>query len=100
MTRLRSCTRPTPNDAAVQPFDGRGCSIGTLLCSVFSLYMHTLPLEGYDAGTPVQVHRKTLPAYYGAREIYSVGDKAHDPRLSANGHPDTTAIEGNQSRIV
>lgn len=54
----------------------------------FSLYMHTLPLEGYSASTPAQGHAKTLPAYYGASEIYSVGDKAHDPRLSADGHPD------------
>lgn len=57
----------------------------------FSLYMHTLPLEGYSAGTPAQGHAKTLPGYYGASETYSVGGNAHDPRLGADGHPDNSA---------
>jgi predicted chitinase len=58
----------------------------------FSLYMHTLPLDGYGAGTPLQGHAKTLPAYYGASQIYSVGSKASDPRLTAQGHPDHTTL--------
>ena len=54
----------------------------------FSLYMHTLPLDGY--GTSAQPHgsAKKLPDYYGAGEIYSVGSKANDPRLDAQGHLD------------
>ena len=47
----------------------------------FSLYMHTLPLDGYGAS-------KTLPSYYGATDIYTVGAKAKDPRKNATGHED------------
>lgn len=52
----------------------------------FSLYMHTLPLEGYGAHGPA----KTLPAYYGSTETYVVGTKAHDPQLKATGESDST----------
>ncbi|HJP69322.1 MAG TPA: SH3 domain-containing protein, partial [Sphingomicrobium sp.] len=51
----------------------------------FSLYMHTLPLDGYGAS-------KTLPSYYGATDIYTVGAKAKDPRKNAAGHEDHTQL--------
>jgi len=54
----------------------------------FSLYMHTLPLDGYGASAQPHGQAKTLPAYYGAGEVYSVGSKANDPRLDAQGHAD------------
>jgi predicted chitinase len=51
------------------------------ILTFFSLYMHTLPLDGYGAS-------KTLPSYYGATDIYTVGAKAKDPRKTAAGHED------------
>jgi predicted chitinase len=56
----------------------------------FSLYMHTLPLEGYGQGAQPNGPAKTLPAYYGATETHVVGAKAHDPQLKATGQPDST----------
>ncbi len=47
----------------------------------FSLYMHTLPLDGYGAA-------KALRAYYGATDIYAVGNKANDPRKNVAGSED------------
>ncbi|CAG9213533.1 hypothetical protein BCAR13_280001 [Paraburkholderia caribensis] len=47
----------------------------------FSLYMHTLPLDGYGAA-------KALRAYYGATDIYTVGNKANDPRKNVAGSED------------
>ncbi|CAB3709880.1 hypothetical protein LMG24076_03929 [Trinickia soli] len=47
--------------------------------------MHTLPLDGYGAS-------KTLPTYYGATGIYTVGAKAKDPRKNAAGHEDHTQL--------
>jgi hypothetical protein len=47
----------------------------------FSLYMHTLPLDGYGAS-------KALPSYYGATDIYTVGTKANDFRKNAAGQED------------
>ncbi|MGF6575061.1 putative chitinase [Paraburkholderia sp. GAS333] len=56
----------------------------------FSLYMHTLPLDGYGPGAQPNGPAKTLPSYYGATETYVVGAKAHDPQLKATGQPDST----------
>ncbi|MDR6411728.1 glycoside hydrolase family 19 protein [Paraburkholderia terricola] len=56
----------------------------------FSLYMHTLPLEGYRPGAQPNGPAKTLPAYYGATETYVVGTKAHDPQLKPTDEPDGT----------
>ncbi|ALK32433.1 hypothetical protein Bpla01_25110 [Burkholderia plantarii] len=60
----------------------------------FSLYMHTLPFDGYDAKPPAHGPAKTLPAYYGASEVRSVGTGASDPRLTTAGanHADNTAL--------
>ncbi len=58
----------------------------------FSLYMHTLPFDGYDANPPPQGKAKALPAYYGATEIRSVGDSASDPRLTGSGDPDHASL--------
>jgi predicted chitinase len=55
------------------------------ILTFFSLYMHTLPLDGYGAS-------KTLPSYYGATDIYTVGAKAKDPRKNAAGHEDHTQL--------
>ncbi|WP_442807476.1 hypothetical protein [Trinickia soli] len=55
------------------------------ILTFFSLYMHTLPLDGYGAS-------KTLPTYYGATGIYTVGAKAKDPRKNAAGHEDHTQL--------
>lgn len=74
---------PPPSDNSPPPAED--------VLTFFSLYMHTLPLDGYDASTQPQSHAKTLPAYYGAGEVYSVGSKANDPRLDAQGHTDNSA---------
>ncbi|WP_321786550.1 hypothetical protein [Paraburkholderia sp. J94] len=58
----------------------------------FSLYMHTLHLKGYNAPDAPQGHRKTLPAYYGVSDIYSIGTGASDARLTADGHPDNSSL--------
>lgn len=58
------------------------------MLTFFSLYMHTLPLNGYAPHGPAS----TLPAYYGASEIYTVGSKALDPRMAAEGHFDKTVL--------
>lgn len=56
--------------------------------TLFSLYMHTLPLDGYSATSQSNAPKKTLPAYYGASVTYSVGTSASDPQLKATGEPD------------
>ncbi|MFP3588393.1 SH3 domain-containing protein [Paraburkholderia sp. SIMBA_055] len=56
----------------------------------FSLYMHTLPLEGYGQGAQPNGPTKTVPAYYVATETYVVGTKADDSQLKPTGHPDST----------
>lgn len=58
----------------------------------FSLYMHTLPLEGYGPGAQPNGPAKTLPGYYGATETYVVGTNARDPQLKATGQPDGTTV--------
>ncbi|WP_144137652.1 SH3 domain-containing protein [Paraburkholderia sp. BCC1884] len=85
--------------AAPQPSNGNGTSPGTAnapppgdVLTYFSLYMHTLPLDGYDASHPPHGAAKALPAYYGASHIYSVGSKANDPRLTASNQHDSAAI--------
>lgn len=56
----------------------------------FSLYMHTLPLDGYGSEEHPGAPAKTLPAYYGATDTYVVGAKAHDMQLTTTGHADST----------
>lgn len=74
------------NALATQPAAQNSTPPAQDVLTFFSLYMHTLPLEGYGAHGPA----KTLPAYYGSTETYVVGTKAHDPQLKATGQPDTT----------
>ncbi|WP_186259136.1 hypothetical protein [Burkholderia gladioli] len=62
------------------------------ILTFFSLYMHTLPFDGYDVSRPSYGQAKTLPAYYGASEIRSVGASASDPRLTDAGHADPAAF--------
>ncbi|WP_321904683.1 glycoside hydrolase family 19 protein [Paraburkholderia tropica] len=56
----------------------------------FSLYMHTLPLEGYSSSSQGNASKKTLPAYYGSTVTFTVGASANDPQLKATGEPDST----------
>ncbi|WP_176080452.1 SH3 domain-containing protein [Paraburkholderia tropica] len=56
----------------------------------FSLYMHTLPLEGYSSSSQGNASKKTLPAYYGSTVTFTVGPSANDPQLKATGEPDST----------
>jgi predicted chitinase len=58
----------------------------------FSLYMHTLPFDGYDASPAPHGRTKTLPAYYGGSELRSVGTSASDPRLTSAGHADPASV--------
>jgi len=67
----------TPNAAPAQNTSTPAEDVLTF----FSLYMHTLPLDGYGTS-------KALPAYYGATDIYTVGNKANDPRKNAAGSED------------
>ena len=55
------------------------------ILTFFSLYMHTLPLDGYGAS-------KTLPSYYGATDTYTVGAKANDARKNAAGQEDPSQL--------
>lgn len=71
----------TPNSAPAQNATPPAEDVLTF----FSLYMHTLPLDGYGAS-------KTLPSYYGATDVYTVGAKAKDPRKNAAGHEDHTQL--------
>ncbi|WP_246793373.1 hypothetical protein [Burkholderia perseverans] len=82
---------PAPGSTPAPAPGGTPAAADTL--TFFSLYMHTLPLDGYDASPPPQGHAKTLPAYYGATEVRSVGTGASDPRLTTAGasHVDNTA---------
>lgn len=71
----------TPNNTPAQNANPPAEDILTF----FSLYMHTLPLDGYGAS-------KTLPSYYGATDVYTVGAKAKDPRKNAAGHEDHSQL--------
>ncbi|WP_124083875.1 glycoside hydrolase family 19 protein [Burkholderia gladioli] len=78
------------NGPAPTPMDGPPPAADIL--TFFSLYMHTLPLDGYDASQPPGASSvKKLPDYYGASEIYSVGTKASDPRATSTDANDTGA---------
>lgn len=83
-------TQPQNSPATTPPAPQNTTPPAQDVLTFFSLYMHTLPLEGYGPGAQSNGPAKTLPAYYGATETYVVGTKAHDPQLKATGQPDST----------
>lgn len=82
-----------PSPAAPAPAPQNATPPAQDILTFFSLYMHTLPQKGYDADPAAQQgHAKTLPAYYGTDDVYSIGTSASDPRLGADGHPDHSTL--------